>query len=84
LRLVVEIDGEVHELQKGMDDKRDSFMKAMGLFIVRFPNTRVENNLDEVVAELGTVCAELLNGKITYPSPDPSPEWGGEDKAHLF
>jgi very-short-patch-repair endonuclease len=59
LRLVVEVDGDVHESQKGMDVDRDSFLKAMGLLVVRFPNSRVMSNIEGVLAELDVVCAEL-------------------------
>ncbi len=59
LRLVVEIDGGVHESQKGMDSERDEFLKAMGLYVIRFPNSRVMSNLEEVLTDLDGVCGGL-------------------------
>ncbi|MBN2086630.1 MAG: DUF559 domain-containing protein [Anaerolineales bacterium] len=59
LRLVVEIDGGVHESQKGMDSERDEFLKAMGLRVLRFSNSRVMSNIEGVITELAVVCAEL-------------------------
>jgi very-short-patch-repair endonuclease len=59
LRLVVEIDGVVHKTQKEMDDERDFFLKAMGLRVVRFPNSRVMINLKDVLADLDVVCGGL-------------------------
>jgi leucyl-tRNA synthetase len=43
-KLVVEIDGPIHENQKEYDEARDLAMKAYGLEIMRFKNEMVENN----------------------------------------
>jgi leucyl-tRNA synthetase len=51
--LVIEVDGDVHDLQQEEDTRREKALIEMGLRIVRFRN-------DEVVRELSTVV-----GKIT-------------------
>jgi very-short-patch-repair endonuclease len=50
--LVVEVDGDIHDLQKEEDERREKVLSAMGLRIVRFQN-------DEVVRELSTVVGRI-------------------------
>jgi very-short-patch-repair endonuclease len=50
--LVVEVDGDIHDLQKEEDSRREKALSALGLRIVRFGN-------DEVVRELSTVVGKI-------------------------
>ena len=50
--LVVEVDGDIHDLQQEEDAKREKVLREMGLRIVRFKN-------DEVVRELSTVVGKI-------------------------
>jgi very-short-patch-repair endonuclease len=50
--LVIEVDGDVHDLQKEEDERREKVLSALGLRIVRFRN-------DEVVRELSAVVGEI-------------------------
>jgi very-short-patch-repair endonuclease len=50
--LVVEVDGDIHDLQKEEDVRREKVLGEMGLQIVRFRN-------DEVVRELSTVVGRI-------------------------
>jgi very-short-patch-repair endonuclease len=45
-RLVVEIDGEVHDERQGYDTERTELFQARGLAILRFTNEEVFRNLD--------------------------------------
>lgn len=47
--LVVEVDGDVHDLQKEEDERREKVLREMGLRIVRFGNDEVMRNLSTVV-----------------------------------
>src|SRR5512147_802991 len=47
--LVVEVDGDIHDLQKEEDERREKVLSEMGLRIVRFGN-------DDVVRELSRVA----------------------------
>jgi very-short-patch-repair endonuclease len=51
-RLVVEVDGEIHESQAGRDAERDSYLSSEGLQILRFPNERVFNDISAVLHEI--------------------------------
>lgn len=50
--LVIEVDGDIHDLQKEEDERREKALREMGLRIVRFRN-------DEVVRELSTVVGKI-------------------------
>ena len=50
--LVVEVDGDVHDLQKEEDERREKVLRELGLRVVRFRN-------DEVVSELSTVVRKI-------------------------
>ncbi len=54
IHLVIELDGDSH-YQDGAqeyDQIRDEFMRSMGLQVLRFTNSEVMNNLDEVVLKI--------------------------------
>jgi very-short-patch-repair endonuclease len=50
--LVIEVDGDVHDLQQEEDQRREKVLSALGLMIVRFGN-------DEVVRKLSTVVGKI-------------------------
>src|SRR5215207_7643299 len=50
--LVVEVDGDVHDLQKEEDARREKVLSEMGLRVVRFGN-------DDVLRELSTVAEKI-------------------------
>ena len=47
LPLVIEVDGDIHDLQQDEDARREQALHEMGLGIVRFRNDEVVNNLSE-------------------------------------
>jgi very-short-patch-repair endonuclease len=51
-RLVVEVDGEIHESQTGRDAERDAFLTALGLRVLRFPNALVLKDIYAVLHEI--------------------------------
>jgi leucyl-tRNA synthetase len=50
--LVVEVDGDIHDLQKDEDARREKVLRELGLKVVRFRN-------DEVVRELSAVVGKI-------------------------
>ncbi|MDP1624137.1 MAG: endonuclease domain-containing protein [bacterium] len=50
--VVVEVDGDIHDLQQEEDARREKALSALGLRIVRFRN-------DEVVRELSMVVGKI-------------------------
>ena len=47
--LVVEVDGDIHDLQQEEDAKREKALVEMGLRIIRFRNNEVLKNLSTLV-----------------------------------
>ena len=50
--LVVEVDGDIHDLQKEEDERREKALSALGLRIVRFGNDEVVRNVSAVVGKI--------------------------------
>ena len=50
--LVIEVDGDIHDLQQEEDARREKVLREMGLRIVRFGNEEVERNLFAVVGKI--------------------------------
>jgi very-short-patch-repair endonuclease len=42
-KLVIELDGKIHEYQKNYDQERDFIIKKMDLTVIRFKNEEVRN-----------------------------------------
>ena len=51
-KLIIEIDGGIHETQKDYDKLRSEIINKLGMKVVRFRNEEIENNLDEVIEKL--------------------------------
>jgi very-short-patch-repair endonuclease len=50
--LVVEVDGDVHDLQKEEDERREKVLSEMGLRIIRFGNDEVVRDVSAVVGKI--------------------------------
>ena len=66
VRLVVEIDGEIHSQQIEYDDGRSAEMEKFGIKVIRFMNYEVQNDIEKVVSEIKNIVNERLK----------SPHWG--------
>jgi very-short-patch-repair endonuclease len=55
-RLVVEVDGPVHEGATEHDAERDAILTARGLRVLRITNERVLTDLDSVLAEIAAAA----------------------------
>ncbi|MDZ7646485.1 MAG: leucine--tRNA ligase [Cytophagales bacterium] len=51
-RLVIEVDGEYHEINKEYDVARTEFLKGEGFNVVRFTNEQIATDLKNVLAEI--------------------------------
>ncbi|MFH1321373.1 MAG: DUF559 domain-containing protein [Bacteroidota bacterium] len=49
-KLVVEVDGDIHDLQKEKDEERTSFLNERGFKVIRFLNKEIIANTDEILA----------------------------------
>ena len=50
--LVIEVDGDVHDLQQEEDTRREKVLGEMGLRMVRFRNEEVERGLSAVLGKI--------------------------------
>ncbi|MGM8362385.1 leucine--tRNA ligase [Flavobacterium sp. ARAG 55.4] len=63
-KLVIEVDGEIHDLQQEADAERTKVLKEKGFKVIRFNNKEILNNIDSV---LNIITHELRNA-IVPPS----------------
>lgn len=56
LRLVVEVDGSVHDQLRADDEAREADLRHAGAEVVRFSNGAVLDHLDEVLSVLAECC----------------------------
>ena len=54
LRLVIEVDGPVHQYTPEEDAVRQAFLESAGMRVLRFTNEQVETNVESVLAEVGS------------------------------
>jgi len=61
LKLIIEIDGEIHNRQdiKERDEQREKDLMNWGYKIYRYSNERVKLELDKVLAEIESVVENL-------------------------
>ena len=54
--LVIEVDGDIHDLQKEEDARREKVLNELGLRVIRFRNDEVLKNLPIVVGKIRDVA----------------------------
>src|SRR5207253_3603839 len=74
--LAVEVDGIHHDHTVEYDTWRDSILKEIGVEVLRFKDTEVISNSEQVVAEVRKVVEELraTNGSYRRPSTQLHPD----------
>ena len=72
-KLVIEVDGEDHDLTFEQDEKRTARLRDYGVSVVRFSNRDVIENIDGVVRTIESLV------RASIPPLNPLPE-GGEDE----
>jgi very-short-patch-repair endonuclease len=70
-RLVIEVDGGQHVERSSADAARTEFLKAEGYRVLRYWNNDVLANIDRVLEDIHRAIT-------TTPTPNPSPQGGGE------
>ena len=64
LKLIIEIDGYQHfyDENKEYDQKRTEYLEQLGFYILRFENTEVNKDIEEVRYIIDNVCDALEKG----------------------
>jgi len=55
--LIVEVDGDIHDLQKDYDLERDNHLIARGFHVLRVSNNDVKENLMIVLQKISEACS---------------------------
>jgi len=66
LKLVIEIDGDIHDLEdvKRNDEEREKSLKSLGLQIIRFKNEEVYKKANEVIVKIDETIRLLQNSPL--------------------
>jgi very-short-patch-repair endonuclease len=64
IRLVVEVDGCVHEGREQYDEARDKALADIGILTMRFTNDEVLNDSARIISSIQTVIQERLKEGI--------------------
>ncbi len=65
-RLVIEVDGEIHDHQQEYDALRTEYLNANGFDILRFTNEQVTNNINAVLADIKEAIQEQSRPAATH------------------
>ena len=68
-RLVVEVDGPIHERQKDADQARQEILEEVGLTVVRVSSVLVESNLSIALKMIRNAIHQINENKKGIPSP---------------
>ena len=71
-KIVIEVDGGQHAIEKGKDSIRDEWLKGQGFKVLRFWNNEVLMNIESVL--------EVIRMDCLSPSPDPSHQGRGSNE----
>ena len=70
-RLIVEIDGGIHDLREIEDAERDAGLAEKGFRILRFRNAEVLTNPDQVLDVIRHACGLPLRHPLSFNVPRP-------------
>ena len=76
-RLVVEIDGDIHDLQEEQDEQRTRQVEEFGYRMIRFRNKEVETNTGLVLKKILDAC-QLPSPRMGRRSGDESSQGRGQ------
>lgn len=58
LRLVIELDGPIHQYQQRYDKLRTKNLEKLGLLVIRYKNDQILFEREKVLSELQMLCAK--------------------------
>ncbi len=77
-KLVIEVEGGIHEEQREYDEMRQMYFELLGLRVLRISNEDVLRNLDGVMEVIGEIIAEQHNPVGALRAAPPNTLWGGD------
>ena len=76
-RLILEIDGDIHDFQRERDSERDQRLETLGFEMVRYSNNQVLQNIDLVINDI----KKHIEARCSNPLPF-GEGWGGDEYWH--
>ena len=58
-RLIIEVDGAVHDRTKEYDDQREEYLRTMHYTVIRFTNDQVEQDIEGVLDAVSQEISKL-------------------------
>ena len=55
-RLIIEVDGAIHNFRIEYDNLRDKVFSSKDLFTIRFSNNEINNNLNSLLKTISSIC----------------------------
>lgn len=75
-KLIIEVDGDLHQEQLEYDRERDRALSEMGFHVIRIQNASIFSSLEQVIETIQKAC--IANSTSFPPSlPDPGREGDG-------
>ncbi len=68
-KLIIEIDGQIHQFQKSADEQREQALSSLGYEILRFTDSEVKNQLSNCLNKIDSVLVSNLEFKNTDSRP---------------
>lgn len=62
--LIIELDGDIHDLQKDLDTEREAYLVARDFRILRFTNEEVLKDLPTVLKKIVESCSPLTSPSL--------------------
>jgi very-short-patch-repair endonuclease len=59
-RLIIEVDGEIHEYQQEDDQVRQEKLESSGSIVIRFSNDDILNNMQNVLQQIQEIAAQII------------------------
>jgi very-short-patch-repair endonuclease len=66
-KIVIEVDGAVHDLRQDADGRRDAYMAALGLKVIRISAADVLADLEAVADGIYRLCESVAGPSTTQP-----------------
>ena len=68
LKLAIEIDGSIHEIQKNYDKFRQSGIETLRIQFLRFSNDKIENEFSQVAKTILETICRLQDESLPHPA----------------
>ena len=65
VKLVIEVDGGIHETRKEYDENRNQYLAAGTYTVIHFNNEDIQDSINEVIANIRKVASKISKSNAT-------------------